>query len=155
MIEGTPDERRHCWRITQVTASAITRGRYMVWRSSCCIHAIVASGTGQSVVDAAHIQCRVVEARSKATAGLMAMLALIVRRRVGATFADGLSRIAVGVTAYALLGLDGRILVIDRIGLHEITRRGVTRIAIPTVRIDGGMHGIRWMFSGVIDRIVV
>lgn len=155
MIEGTPDERRHGWRITRVAASAITRGRYMVWRSPCGVHAIVTGGTGQPVIDTAHVQRRMVEACGKAAAGLMAMLALIRRRRVRSALANGLSRIAVGMATYALLGPDGRILVVDRVGLHEIARRGVTRIAIPTVRIHGVVHGTRGAAPGVIDRISV
>lgn len=127
----------------------------MVGRFPGGIHTIMAGRTGQPVVGAAHIQRRMVEACGKAAAGLMAMLALIRRRRVSCALADRLRCVAIGVATYTLLGLDGRILVIDRIGLHEIARRGVTRIAIPAVRIDGGMHGIRGMSPGIIGRIVV
>ena len=55
----------------------------------------------------------------------------------------------------ARLALNDRVLVVDRIGFHEITRRSVAGIAIPTVRVHRGMHGIRWMALGKIDRIVV
>jgi len=127
----------------------------MVWRLPCGVHAIMTGGTGQPIVDTAHVQRRVVEACGKAAAGLMAMLALIRRRRVGSTLADRLSRITVGVATYTLLGPDGWILVVDWIGLHEVTRRGVTRIAIPTIRINGVMHRTHWTAPGVIDRICV
>ena len=59
------------------------------------------------------------------------------------------------MTTNARLGLNDRVLVVDRIGLHEFTCRGVAGIAIPTIRIHRGMHGIRWMALGKIDRIVV
>jgi hypothetical protein len=59
------------------------------------------------------------------------------------------------MAANTRLGLNGRILVINRIGLHEFTCRGVTGITIPTIRVHRGMHGIRWMALGKIDRIVV
>jgi hypothetical protein len=55
----------------------------------------------------------------------------------------------------ARLALNGWVLMIDRIGLFEITRRGVTGIAFPTIRVHRGMHGIRWMALGQIDRIVI
>ena len=59
------------------------------------------------------------------------------------------------MTTYALLGLNDWILMIDRIGFLEITRRSVTGIAIPAIRIHCGMHGIRWMALGKIDGIIV
>jgi len=55
----------------------------------------------------------------------------------------------------ARLAFNERVLVVDRIGLQEFTGRGVTGIAIPTIRVHRGMHGIRWMALGKIDRIVV
>ena len=39
----------------------------------------------------------------------------------------------------ARLGFNARVLVVDRIGLHKFTCRGVTGIAIPTVRVHRGM----------------
>ena len=71
------------------------------------------------------------------------------------TFADGFKRIARDMTTYALLGLNDWILVVDRIGFLEITRRSVTGIAIPAIGIHCGMHGIRWMTLGKINRIVI
>ena len=53
------------------------------------------------------------------------------------------------------LRLNDRVLVVDRIGLHEFTCRSVTGIAFPTIRVHRGMHGIRWMALGKIDRIVI
>ena len=69
--------------------------------------------------------------------------------------ADWFSGSTIGMATNARLGLNGRILMVDGIGLHEFTCRGVAGIAIPTVCIHGGMHGIRWMALGKIDRIVV
>ena len=155
VIEGPPGKRRRCWRITNVANYAITRGWHMVLRLPGCIHSIMTGRTGKPVVYASHIQCRVVEARGKTATGLMAILAHIRRRRVRPAFADGFNRTAVDMATYARLGLNGWILVIDRIGFLEITCRGVTCIAIPTIRINGVMHRIRRMALGKIDRIVV
>ena len=55
----------------------------------------------------------------------------------------------------ARLAFNNGVQVVDRIGLHEFTCRGVTGIAIPTIRIHRGMYRIRWMALGKIDRIVV
>ena len=59
------------------------------------------------------------------------------------------------MTTNARLALNYRVLVVDRVGLHEITCRGVAGIAIPTIRIHRGMHGIRWMALGKVEHIVV
>src|SRR5512143_3019897 len=155
VIEGAPGKRRRCRGITRVTARAITRCRHVVLYFPGCSHPIMACRTGQSLVYAAHFQCRVVEARRKAAAGLVALLAHIRRRRVCRAFADGLDDIACDMTTHALLSLDGRILMVDRIGFLEITCRRVTRVAFPAVGIHGGMHGVTWMAPGKIDRIVV
>jgi len=59
------------------------------------------------------------------------------------------------MAANARLAFNNRVLVVDRIGLHELTCRGVAGIAIPIIRVHRGMHGIRWMALGKIDRVVV
>jgi len=63
-------------------------------------------------------------------------------------FSNGFDRIAVGMTTHTRLGPNGRILVVDRIRFLEITRRCMTGIALPTVGIHCGMHGIRRMALG-------
>lgn len=113
----------------------------------------MAAGTGQPFVYAC--QGRVVEARGKATAGLMALLARVRRPRVVRTFADGSRRIAYHMTGYARLSLDRRVLVVDRIDFLEVASRGVTRVAVPAVRIHRRMHGINRMGLGEIDRVVI
>lgn len=120
-----------------------------------CSHSVVTCRAGQSGVDAPDIQCRVVEARRKAPAGLMAILAYIRRRRVSWAFADRFGSIACDMTVYALLGFDGWISMVDRIGFLEVTGRRVTSIAFPPVSIHRGMHGVIWMALSEIDRIVV
>ncbi len=85
----------------------------------------------------------------------MALLTRIRRRRVSGPFADGPNRIARNMTGYALLSLDRRILVVDRIGFLEAASRRVTRIAVPPVGIHGGMHRVTWMALGKVDRVVV
>lgn len=45
--------------------------------------------------------------------------------------------------------------MVDRIGFLEIARGSVTGIAIPGIRIHGGMHRIHGMAPGQVDRIVV
>jgi hypothetical protein len=55
----------------------------------------------------------------------------------------------------ARLALNDRVLVVDRIGLHEFTCRGVASVAIPTISVHRGMYGIRRMTPGKIDRIVI
>lgn len=77
VIEGATGKRRRCRRIPCVAIDAITCRRHMVLRLPRCIHAIMTSGTGQPVVYSPGIQCRVVEARGKTTARLMAILARI------------------------------------------------------------------------------
>ena len=104
--------------------------------------------TCQSVVYAPGIQCGVVETRYKSAASLMALLTQIRRRRVRWTLTDGSSGIACDMATYARLGLDGWILVVDRIGFQEIACRRVTRIAFPAIGIDCGMHRIAWMTPG-------
>jgi hypothetical protein len=111
--------------------------------------------TRQTVVYSAGIQSCVVETRNKSAASLMALLTQIRRRRVRWAFADGSSGIACDMATYARLGLDGWILVVDRIGFQEIACRRVTRIAFPAFGIDCGMHRIAWMGPGGIGGIVV
>ena len=117
----------------------------------------MATGTGHSLVYAPGIQCRVVEAGDKTASCLMAILTCIRGRRVCRAFADGLRRIALDVTAHALLRLDGWILVVDRCSFREITRRRVTGIAIPAVRIRRVMRRRyrRGIERGAINRVVV
>lgn len=155
VIEGTAGKRRRRRRIAGMATDAVTRGRDMILRLACRSHTIVTGRTGQPVVGAALIQGRVVEASGEAAPGLMTILAGVRCRRVAGTFTDGLGRIACDMTAYACLGLDSRVLVIDRIGLLEITRRRVTGITFPTIRIHCAMHRIRRMTLGKINRIVV
>ena len=59
------------------------------------------------------------------------------------------------MAAYTRLTRNSWFQVVDRIGFLEITRRGVTGIAIPTIRINCGMHRINWMTLGKKDRVVV
>ena len=106
-----------------------------------------------------HCQCRVVEAR-KATAGLMALLTQVRRHRVvcSCTLADGSRDIARRMAAYARLSLDRRVLVVDRIDFLEVASRRVTSIAIPTLRIGGGVCRTEWCGSldrGVVGRFIV
>jgi hypothetical protein len=157
VIEGATSKRCRCWRVSDVTDRAVTRGRHMALRLPSRIRAVVTgrAGIGQCAICASPSQCRVVEARGKAATGLMAILAHGRRRGVRRASADRLSGSAVGMAANARLGLNGRILVIDRIGLHEITCSGVTGIAFPTIRVHRGVHGIRWMALGKIYRIIV
>ena len=49
----------------------------MILRLPRCIHTIMTGSAGQPVVYPPRIQCRVVEARGKTAAGLMAILARI------------------------------------------------------------------------------
>jgi len=58
------------------------------------------------------------------------------------------------MTTHALLSLDGRILVVDRIGFQEVARRRVTSIALPTVGNHRGVHRIAGMTPGAKDRVV-
>lgn len=138
-----------------MTVDAITRRRHVVYGFAGCSHPVVTCRTRQPVVYAAGIQRRVVEARNKSAACLMALLTQVRRRRVRRAFADRSSRVARDVAADARLGFDGRILVVDRIGFQEIAGRRVARIAFPAVGVDGGMHGITWMGPRAIGRIVV
>ena len=112
-------------------------------------------GTGQSFV--CPCQCRVVEARDKTTAGLMALLTQVRRLRVGHTFADGSRRIACHMAAYARLSLDRRVLVVDRIDFLEVASRRMTSFAIPTLRIGGGVCRTDWasLARGVVGRFIV
>ena len=156
MVEGAAGKRREGGRVALMATDAITRGRYVVTRMSGCIRPIVTVCAGVfPVVYSTRIQGRVVEARGKAAAGLMAVQAGIRRCRVRPALADGFHRIASGMTGHARLGFYGRILMVDRIGLQEITRRGVTGIAIPPIRIHRGMRRVRGMAPGTIDRIIV
>ena len=139
-----------------MTVRAITRCRQMglLWLPGCC-YPVVTGRTGEPLVCAAGIQRGVVETPSETTAGLVALLARIRCRRVRCAFADRANDIACDMATHALLRLDGWILVVDRIGFQEITRRGVTSVALPTVGIHGGVHGIAWMGRGMKDRVVV
>jgi len=148
VIEGAPGKRRCRGWIPCVTGDAITRCRHVVYCFPGCSQPVMTGRTWQSVVYAPGIQCRVVEARYKSAAGLMALLTQIRRRRVRWTLTDGSSGIACDMATYTRLGLDGRILVVDRIGFQEIACRGVTRIAFPAIGIDCGMHRIAWMTPG-------
>ena len=66
-----------CWWMSGVAGRTVARGWHMVLRLARCIRAIVTgcAGSGQCVIDVAHIQCRVIEGRGKVTAGFMAILA--------------------------------------------------------------------------------
>jgi len=111
--------------------------------------------TRQPLVYAPRIQRGVVEACSKATAGLMALLARIRRRRVCRALADGVNGIAGDMTTHALLGFNRWVLVVDRVDFLEIAGRRMTSIALPTVGIHRGVRGIAGVALGEIDRIVV
>jgi len=121
----------------------------------------MARRTGQSFVYAR--QCRVVEARDKTTAGLMTILAGGIRqtrmnRRSLSVSADWFYLLVVLVTANARLRLNGGILMVDRCFFQETTRRGMTSIAIPTLRIGGGVCRTEWVGSldrGVVGRFIV
>ena len=115
----------------------------------------MAAGTGQSFV--CPCQGRVVEARDKATAGLMALLTQVRRLRVGRTFADRSRGIGYHMAAYARLSLDRRVLVVDRIDFLEVASRRMTSIAIPTLRIGGGVCRTEWgsWARGVVGRFIV
>ena len=155
VIEGAVGKVGYRGRVPRVATDAIARGRHVVLRLPGGIHPVMTGGTGQPLVDASAIQGGVVEAGGKTAAGLMTILAGIRRRRVRRAFADGFHRIAGRMTTDAGLGLDGRILVVDRIGFLEIARGGVTGIALPTIGVHGGVHRIHGMALGQVDRIVV
>ena len=70
----------------------------MVLRLPRCIHAIMADSTGQAVVYAPQIQCRMVEAGGKTASGLMTILACIRSRRVRRPLAERFNRIAINMT---------------------------------------------------------
>jgi len=129
----------------------------MVLRLPGRIHAIVTGRAriSQCAICATTSQSRVVEARGKTAAGLMAILTHGRRYRVRRASADWFRGSAVDMATNACLGLNDRVLMVDRIGLHEIACRGVAGIAIPTIRIHRGMHGIRRMALGKIERIVI
>jgi len=126
----------------------------MVLRFARRIHAIVTGRTGIGQCAIYSSKCRVIESRGEAATGLMTILALGRRRRVRRTSADRFSGSTVGVATDARLGFNDRILMVDGIGFLEITCRGVAGIAIPTIRVHRGVHGIRWMALGKIDCIV-
>ena len=155
VIERAAGKRRDRRWIADVTGDAITRGRHVIRRFSGRGHPVVTCGAGQSVVCAPRIQGGVVEGRYETAAGFMALLTLIRRCRMHWAFADGTSGIACDMTAYALLGLDGRILVVDRIGLQEIASRRMTCIALPAVGVGSGVHRITRVRPRLIDRVVV
>ena len=64
-------------RMIDVTGRTVTRGRYMVLRLPCRVHAIVTgrTGVGQCLIYAPCIQCCVVESRGKTASGFMTILA--------------------------------------------------------------------------------
>lgn len=80
VIESSAAKCWYCWWIACVASAAITRCRYMCRARrdiafTCGIHAIMTGNTGQTLIAATAIKCRVVEARDKTAAGLMTMLA--------------------------------------------------------------------------------
>ena len=155
VIESAAGKRRCRWRIRRVTVDAIARCRYVIDRLPGCCHPVMTCRARQAVIGAPGIQCRVVEARRKGAAGLMALLTRIRRCGVRWAFANGAGSIARDMTTYALLRLNGRVLVIDRIGFQEIAGRRMARITVPAVGINGGVHGIAWVRPGGVDRVVV
>ncbi len=155
MTESATGERRRRRGITRVTDSAIARRRHVVLDFPGCSRPIMTGRTGQSFV--CPCQGRVVEARDKTTAGLMALLAQVRRPRVVRTFADGSRRIAYHMTGYARLSLDRRVLVVDRIDFLEFASRRVTSVAVPALRIGGGVCRTEWgsLARGLVGRIIV
>ena len=117
----------------------------------------MAARTGQSFV--CPCQGRVVETGGETAPGLMTILAGGIRqtRMSRSGSADRFYLLVVLVTANARLRLNGRILMIDRCSFLETTRRGMTNIAIPTLRIGGGVCRTERgrLALGVVDRIVV
>lgn len=102
-----------------------------------------------------HCQGRVVETGGETAPGLMTILAGRIRQtrmsRCGST--DWFYLLVVLVTANARLRLNGGILMVDRCSFQEITRRSMASIAIPTLRIGGGVCRTEW--GGSLDRGVV
>ena len=96
-----------------------------------------------------------IKASGETAASLVAILACIGRRRMGRSFTDWLNRSTCGMTTDASLGLNCGFLVVNRVGFLEAPRRCVAGIAFPAICIHRGMHRIRWMALGKIDRIVV
>jgi len=62
---------------------------------------------------------------------------------------------AATLTGHTLLSLDGRVLVVDRVGFFEVASRSVARIALPSRWRPRGVHGITWMGLCKVDRVVV
>ena len=128
----------------------------MVGVFTCCSQTIMATGTGHSFINTTSIHCCVVKACDKAAAGLMAILTAIGCRRVRPAFANRLSRIAIGMATHTRLGRNGRVQVINRIGLCEGTGRGMTGITLPATVIHRVMRrrdrrGL--VEPGIINRI--
>ena len=106
-----------------MTVDAIARCRYVVYRLPGCGQSVMTRRTREPVVYAAGIQCRVVEARNKSAARLVALLTQIRRCRMRWALADRSSGIACDMAADARLGFDRGVLVVDRIGFQEIACR--------------------------------
>jgi len=96
-----------------------------------------------------------VKAADEAATRLVTVLTAIGSRRVRAILAHRRRSLTGDMTAHALLSLDGRILVVNRVGFSEVTRHRVTRITVPAVRDDGRVHGGIRIAAGVIGGIVV
>ena len=157
MAEGATGERRRRRGITRVTDCAIARRRHVVRDFPGCSRPIMTGRTGQSFVYAC--QGRVVETGGETAPRLMTILAGGIRqtRMSRSSSADWFCLLVVLVTANARLRLNGGILMVDRCSFQEFTRRSMTNIAIPTVRIGGGVCRSEWgsLALGFVGRIIV